>query len=76
MFTYCSILSPSPAIDHSFTGKAKLTKKELQVREPEIRGNIHLLGKAKVKKWEQQGRERGIRVNEHLHGKEKLKERE
>ena len=45
-------MSPSPAIVHSFLGKAKLTKKELQVREQEIRGNIHLLGKAKMKKWE------------------------
>ena len=45
-------MSPSPVVVDSFLPKAKLTKKELQVREKGIRGNIHLLGKAKVKKWE------------------------
>ena len=45
-------MSPSPAAVDSFLGKAKLKKKELQVRKEGIKGNIHLLGKAKVKKWQ------------------------
>ena len=45
-------MPPSPAAVDSFLGKAKLTKKELQVREQGIRGNINSLGKAKVKKWQ------------------------
>ena len=43
-------MPPSPAAVDSFLGKAKLTKKELQVREQGIRGNMHLLGKEKLKK--------------------------
>ena len=45
-------MSRSPAVVHSFLGKARLKKKELQGRKEGVRGNIHLFGKAKLKKWE------------------------
>ena len=56
-------MSPSSAVVNSFLCKAKMTKKELQVREKGIRWSVHLLGKAKVKKWEYEVREEEIRGN-------------